>query len=277
MSLGEIYYFDSLLDNYIFPISTEDISKIQFYGYELIKVNDYINLNQKDLNLKLKINFINNFSDKIKKEKNYFAINFWGNLTSPTKLNQVNFFLKKNDFRKKLLEWSKKGFEYDFLKEILELELETIANEDFLIFYGLKVISKIQEGIDKISKLPNNQNLIETKIQIHLDAKIGSNYDEKEKILVVCDQYLSPLFVNLGCIFLNKTENKFALLQDILAITTNKKDIKLIITNGLLEENRDFLDKNLSNYLITHLDIGNTFSKNFFDSIVSKTLGIKIK
>jgi len=142
--------------------------------------------------------------------------------------------------------------------------------EDFALFYGIKVLAILNQDI-------LNTQLGSTEWQLPETTTTPGSLSTKPNILVLTSEIYAPLFINLNCDYLPISEDLPELLKAVTQIITNNPEIKLILINSDNEKIETYLHKHLtSNVLITTIEFTKFAQNAFFDSLVRKTLGVRL-
>jgi hypothetical protein len=191
-------------------------------------------------------------------------------LISPKKANIKSRSV--SSFQKSLLEWLENGNNLNNLEDLLKDAQYSNDESDFALYYGLKVLlkfstrSQIQERVDKLPNFTINQSKSESFA-----------VDAKPQLIVLTQDYFSPLFTNLNCVYCPLSSDRDLTLQNIGKELILHPDIKMILVNRNDSDLLKYLQKHLpSDVLVSSFELENHSSENYFDTITKKTLGIKL-
>lgn len=281
MILGQLYYYHKVLDQFPFPVTLENLEKLEILGLEKLQKKDYQEFSQIELNRKIRDEFSAFFPNILKENKLNFSSEFWRDLSSP--IISTNSLDKpysksrpKSDFQRNLLDWNNSGCNLDDLKTIIKEGEFLGAEEDLAILYGIKVLFLLSKSSENISGL--ELNLTNSKEQ-------SQELSTESEILVITKNFFSPLFININCEFLlaKEDEDNRSLGKRIQEVLTKQSQIKLVllaIEDLDVEEKVNWLQKYLpKEILVTSVDLfkqEQSENQTFFDKIVKKTLGVRL-
>lgn len=268
MILGQAFVYNKLLDKYQFPLPVVDIKNIELLGLRKLTGEEFSNLDQVQANQKLRDFFLEDFGKLLEEEELSFCFKFWQDLSSPITQSSFNF-VPYSDFATKLLEWKQANYDIELLADILNEDLSAISQDDFVIYYGLRVLAKLNGAV-----------IIDSEYkEIDIDTtEDDSALEQIQEILVVADNNLAPLFININCQFLDFIPDIKLLLVEIKKCLKINTSLKILIIESYFEpEKIKFLQQNLPELLVTEFDTKTKASGvSFFDDLVKSTLGVKL-
>jgi len=277
MLLGELFYYNKKLDEITFPIDQSKLKDIALMGVESFNSKEVEGLSTFELQRAVRDKFTSSFLDVLKQHNSRFIFTFWTNLISSLKDGENNSefrVLPETDFQKKILAWANQNFDLDSLEDLLKEAQYSVNENDFILYYGLKVVSKLTIAREKnIYETTSKSELINVKETTHDFSAASLN----PQIIVVTTDYLSPLFININALCAPIAIDNKETLANVEKLLAENPEVKTILVNTSSEKIVDFLKKHLSNTLfIAQLNLDSDESDNFFDKITKKTLGIKL-
>lgn len=270
MLLGQLYYYNKLLNSLSFPLTKEQLLHLELAGTPKLELNSLYHLSLNDLIRKLKDLFSYRYGQLLQQESLAFATQFWNNLVSATIPTEKTKLQPKTAFQQTLLSWQEKQFTLELIPELLKEGELTIDLEDFALFYGIKVLAILNQDI-------LNTQLGSTEWQLPETTTTPGSLSTKPNILVLTSEVYAPLFINLNCEYLPISEDLPELLKAVTQTITNNPEIKLILINSDNESIETYLHKYLtSDVLITTIEFTKFAQDAFFDRLVRKTLGVRL-
>lgn len=267
MLLGQLYYFNKVLDSIKFPLVPEIVPQIELSGLAKQSTENYKGMSSFYIARKIRDLFSKSYALVLDQESLGFASAYWNLLVSPlAKESQTPE--PKTEFQSQLIAWQLAEFTISHLPSLLANGRLSVDNEDFAIFYGLRVLS-VFSGI---------QDTFSQKKDISIpEFKSVGEVVEKPEILVLTQDYLSPLFINLNCRYLALPDNAKIALQETQIILSQETTIKLVLVDSEDQILINYLQKHLpTNLLISSVQFRNYSQGAFFDQIVRRTLGVKL-
>ena len=275
MLLGQLFHYLKVIDSIKLPINSSNFSELELAGVKNLNFEDFKNLSQTELKRKLRDIFRQAYTNYLKESKLDFSYNFWLQLTSPKK-SRKNLIKPTTNFQEKLLDWQQNDFSISELENLLKEGKLVIKEGDVAIFYGLKVINKLTEKTDSKSKLLG---------LIPQGGEKKQNLKKEPQILVLTKNHKNPLFINLNslCIPFDSSLNEKEILNHIQTKIDEYSSISLVLVD-LLDSQKiiHYLQKHLpSSILVTSLGLEEAITSSdnnqtFFDTIVRKTLGVRL-
>ncbi len=267
MILGQLYYFNKVLDNIKLPLTPESVANVELSGLPNQNPEDYRGMSSEDIARNLRDRFSRAYEQVLEGESLGFAYQYWKSLVSPL-VDSGESLEPESDFQSQLISWQEKQFDLDILPEVLASGQFALSEEDFAVYYGVRalaVLSKLQE---------RSKNLDDLNVP---EVRPAEDLAEKPEILVLTRELLSPLFVNLNCRYLPILEEYTDTLKSIEQVLNEEQEIQLILIDAKDEKLVQFLQKRLpQGLLITSVQFENFSNDDFFDQIVRKTLGVKL-
>ncbi len=268
MLLGQLYYYNKVLDSIKLPLTLEQIASLDLASMPKLNISDFEGLSIDDVSRRIKDQFSKNYENLLKQESLQFAYSFWQNLTSPVHTQQIQL-QPKTDFQSQLIRWQQNDFDINQINQIIREGQLALVTEDFAIFYGIRVLA-ILSNVDL-------EDPFKTDLDLPDELKTTAKLSDKPNILVLTSEYLSPLFVNLGCRTCLLSDNHKTILKDILQILSEEEEIRLILIDSKDLTIENYLQKHLPNHLlISSVQFADFSQDAFFDQIVRKTLGVKL-
>jgi vacuolar-type H+-ATPase subunit F/Vma7 len=270
MLLGQLYHYDKFLDTLESQNNIEQLQKTEILSLDL-NSNDFKGLDLSQLTQELRNQFSFSFGKVLEENNLNFANQFWKSVTSPFS-SQENKISQSSEFQQKLSQWEKTSLDLEDLRMILKDGKYSTDVEDFALYYGLRVVyilSKFGQKNQENNFKPTSKNLTE-----------ATAVNDNPEIVVICDSFEAPLFINLNCQFLPILEDHKLVLENLQKTLMANPEIKLVIIESLDSQDLiKILQRNIdSNILVTALDLKtkNNSEKTFFDHLVKKTLGIRL-
>ena len=271
MLIGELYYYDKMLDQVQFPLTPENADQVEVFGVPKINPTEAEGLSAIEIGTIFRDRFSTAFEEVLREQKLGFTSKFWSLLTSPYSQKDLKL-ATTSKFQESVSEWASNGFKVSDLPEILKLGRFSSSPEDFALYYGLKVLYLLTSA--------NQTNIKSEKVEHQASEEVQEVSNDQE-ILVLTTRFIAPLFTNLNCAYLPLTQDPKIALDKIREEIYQNSHIKLIIVEG--SENTELvkhLQRNLPpTILITNLELENNnsdTSQTYFDLLVKKTLGIRI-
>lgn len=272
MLMGELFYYDKFLDRIEFPLSVENLDQVKIFLVDPLDPQEFLESQSSEIAITVRDRFSERFLEVLTSLQLTFAQKFWNLLTSP-QVSQDFDLNSGSEFQSELIKWMQDGFNLENLPEILSQGRLTSSEQDFALYYGLRVLYVLTEQPKKI-----DLEIFDFK---ESSAQALSNPTPDSEVLVICKQYLAPLFVNLNIQFSPITDDPAHALENVKRILKEFPKIKLIIIEETdnWEVVKKYLQKNLGNsVLVTSLVLEQNQHQTggYFDALVKKTLGIRL-
>ena len=274
MILGQLFYYNKKLDEITFPIEPDKVKDLALMGVAALNPDEIQAMSLVEVQRSIRDKFTSAFLDILKKNDSKFAFTFWENLISPLRNSQAKKSLNlipKTNFQKSLINWVNQDFDINFLEDLLKEAKYSTDETDFALYYALKVVSKLSS----LNQKTKSDSLGSTNLKENLSD--FANITTTSQIIVITQDYLSPLFTNLNCVYVPIANENRQTLENINFSLLENLEVKTILVNSSDKKLFNFLKKHLTNNLfVAQLDLDNSESEGFFDKITKKTLGIKL-
>ena len=271
MILGELFYFSKTLDQVVFPIDTTKNDLIELMGLT-VSIKNYTGMSEMELRRSIRDQFATSYGSVLQNNRLDFASEFWRLLVNPVKSKIKT--KPQTDFQIDLLNWLLNDNKPNEVSKILNAGQYSDNETDFALYYGLKVLIKFS------SLNPDENSVIDSNelSMFQLDSfKPVFNEHSKPQIIVVTQEYLSPLFVNINCVYVPWFADQSKILSEIDKALIEHTDIKAVFVNTGDHQLVSYLKKYLpQDVLVSDLVFGEQTEGGFFDKITKKTLGIKL-
>lgn len=267
MLLGQLYYFNKVLDSVQWPLTPSSVSSLELCGLPRQTAEDYQGLSSADLARKLRDRFAAAYDLVLEQEALTFASAFWGLLTSPV-VDKSELPEPRTEFQSQLSTWQQNEFAISLLPGLLPAGYLSTQEEDFALYYGLRVLFILSEA--------TNVTIHKRKVQTP-ELKQVAEVADKPEILVLTKDYLAPLFINLNCRYVPLCETIKETWQRIQVILEQETGIKLILIDSEDLALAQYLEKHLPGHVLVSLVSFQSYTQGaFFDQIVRQTLGVKL-
>ena len=269
MILGQLFYFNKLLDELTLPLEVDKIGQVELMGVPKLDKRDFENLKYEEMFRSIRDIFSEQYQIVLKENNLKFASGIWELLQSPT----VNFVEKINpqtEFQNNIYNWMKDGFAIESIPDLIFMSKLATDETDLALRYGLKVMYTFSAN----TALDDTLDIFDL---IKFEKNDSQSSVHKSQILVVVSDYLSPLFKNIGCLTIpvNESDSKSATLID--NFLKKHESVKLVLVSDEYTSLVPFLQKkNIPDVLITTINIDGQSSGGFFDRITKKTLGVRL-
>ncbi|MEM1312493.1 MAG: hypothetical protein AAGF07_03450 [Patescibacteria group bacterium] len=269
MILGELYYYEKVLDELRIPLDLSKSIDIDLSGISVINTKDLRHLNEIEARRYVRDVFAMSYGKVLSENKLVSACKFWEALVSPKKSKTDTHF--ESEFMESLFKWLNKGGQASSLSILLKDGKYSTNESDFALYYGLKVLLKLSNLPQSLSDDLELRNNYKSSL---LEAVA---HDTKPQIIVLTQDFFSPLFINLNCVYSPIVEDKEVTLRNIDKELLQHSEIKMVLVNSPDLELIKYLKKHLpSDIIVSTFELENHQTQNFFDRITKKTLGIKL-
>ncbi|GAB4143935.1 MAG: hypothetical protein OHK0017_01940 [Patescibacteria group bacterium] len=276
MLLGQLYYYEKILDSITLPLTPEKLMQLDLPGINYLSSEGFRGLADSELAAQLRDIFIPSYGKLLQDENLTDSYKLWKRLTGP--LNLEYEFEPRTPFQEKINSWQKGLHDSLTLQELINEGKYSLDPNDFYIYFGLRVIYTFSRlELETI----NNIDLNELISSLEPDQD-NLEYSDKPGILVVCNESLSPLFANLNCECITRTSNHQLMVSQLKDVLANEPTIQMILIEGyhteeLVKYIRPSID---SSIVITQIHISHNSRgdepQNFFDDLVKQTLGVRL-
>jgi hypothetical protein len=267
MLLGQLYHYNKVLDDIKLPLSPESVFGVELAGLPRPNPEDFKGMTGEDIARSLRDKFSRAFEKVLEGESLSFAYPYWKLLVSPVVETAENLE-SGSDFQSLLLSWQENQFALEQLPEVLASGRLALNEEDFAVYYGVRALSVLSD-LQKQAAAGGELNAPE--------VKPAAEVSERPEILVLTKEYLSPLFINLNCLYLPILEEAKDTLKAVQNVLSEESEVKLVLIDAQDKKLLSYLQKNLpANLLITSVQFENFSGDAFFDQIVRQTLGVKL-
>jgi hypothetical protein len=266
MLLGQLYAYSNYLNSFPAEINQENVTSLQILGLDKTDLEEISQLSSEALKVELKDKFCLNFQQILLDNNLHLALKVWQVITSP--LANLQFPKTSNSYLKLVKEWEEQDFARAMLPDVLLDGLLSTDENSYAVYYGLSVIHKLaSENHIKIDILLADELVHQEKLQ-----EISST-----TLAAICPSIYSPLFVNLGCIFIPEL-NQEKLIKAVTEKLAEHPQISLILLVGQTENTWKVLTKEFPNLDIINLEwnIWEEKEKGFFDELAMQSLGIRL-
>lgn len=266
MFLGQLYFYDAQLADIDTPVTLDQLEGVEFVGLTPIRKEDYKGIGRHNWLTMIRDQFVDQYGLILQENQLSFAPWMWQRLTSPSESSE-GIVSPKSAFQSELLEWMLKGARLEDVKHILVTGSLSDNQDDFALYYGLRVLYIFAEHTPELSEYEP----VEAEID-RLDVELSLT----PQILVLGSQYLAPLFVNIQCEFQTPAITQEDILQQIQRVIQQNASIELVLIENAEKETLTYLKKRLPESVLVsplNLEMG---QENFFDFIVKKTLGVRL-
>ncbi len=271
MIIGQLYYYESKLDEIHRRISEGDYENIEVLGITRDDIEKNKSLTPNELLYNLRQTFSKRYNELLQEENMKFAAGFWNELISPVVDPIFEPTIKPSTpYQNSLLEWLNRGNSINEVSEIVFPGLFSNDEEDYALFYGIKTLHTLNLLQDE-----GKTNRSEKDLEGGSEGE--ENLSKEPEILVITKGFLAPLFVNINCDYILDKEGS-ELLEEAEKYAKKNTHLKMVLAINKDRAFENSLKKRLdSNILIATLEIDDiSESKGFFDQIVRSTLGINI-
>lgn len=276
MLLGQLFFYSKELDKLLESGDIQLLKNTQILGID----SDYLkkpDLLAKNDVLKILVDFIETYQVILKKESLQPSYNFWSTLVDPLK-KDADLSKIKSDYLKQLYNWIETGSKLKELPELLSNGVLTTTEGEYSLYYGLNVVYTLNSlissnSIDSIADLVNS---FANDVQTH-------SFSETPQVIVISSLNNNPLFKNINFFCLNTQDaNHQSIAQQIKNITFQTPSISIILIDESYISNSKDLEKQikkvpeLKNIFLISLKLSSFSNDNFFDEIVTSTLGVRL-
>lgn len=269
MLLGQLYYFDKVLEGIEKPLTLQAIDKIDIAGIGVIESGRYTTFTTDDWCSDLRDKFILGFQNVLADNQFVFGSLLWSAISS-SKISTEELPEPVTDFESEITAWLSNGCPQSELGGILKSGKLATIETDFALYYGLHVLDILSnQSLETVYNLDLNV----PAVKIDTDQVLNSEAD----ICVFASNYLRPLFVNLNCYFHPKLESNADILEKIQKVLKTNPNVKMILIENLDTAFQRLLSKKLPHGLIiSSIDLDKKDTESYFDRIVKKTLGVRL-
>jgi hypothetical protein len=263
MLLGQLYAYSNYLNSFPAEINQENVTSLQILGLDKADLEEISQLSSEALKVELKAKFSLNFQQCLLDNNLNLALKVWKVITSP--LTDLQFPKTTNSYIKLVQEWEEQDFSKAMLSEVLLDGLLSNDENSYAVFYGLSVIHKFA--------LTHHVNLgVEDEVEVEAKQEISPT-----TLAVICPSIYSPLFVNLGCIFIPEL-NQEKLIKAVSEKMAENPQLSVILLVGQTENTWKVLNKEFPNLEIINMEwnIWEEKEKGFFDELAMQSLGIRL-
>ena len=263
MLLGQLYAYSNYLNSFPVEINQENVTSLQILGLDKTDLEEISQLSSEALKVELKAKFSLNFQQILIENNLHLALSVWKVITSP--LTDLQFPKTSNSYLKLVQEWEEQDFAKAMLPDILLDGLLSTDENSYAVFYGLSVINKFA-STHHVSLGIEDSVEIETKQEI-----------DPTTLVVICPSIYSPLFVNLGCIFIPEL-NQEKLIKAVAEKMVEHPQLSVILLVGQSENIQKIIQKEFPSLEIINLEwnIWEEKEKGFFDELAMQSLGIRL-
>ena len=271
MLLGQLYYYNGKINEIPLELNEQNLNKVELLGLPPLNSFNYRGLSSYDIFQKIKGEFADGFANELKQNGLYSVLGVWSYINSPFVNKESSG--QTSSYQSRVIDWVANGSNLNNLDEIIKDGLiDAQSEEDFAIYYGLKIIKLFTKKlvIPKFSlDLQFDKNKFDDTISV----------SQKPSILVVTNELEAPLFANLNCDYVLISESESDNLTNVQSKLDQSNGISLVLvacrhSSGMVK----LLEKKLiTQALITNIDLSITQKEdNFFDTIARKTLGYRL-
>jgi len=239
MLLGQLYAYSNYLNSFPAEINQENVASLQILGLEKTDLEEISQLSSEALLAELKAKFSLNFQQILLDNNLHLALKVWQVITSPQ--NDLQFPKTSNSYLNLVQEWEEQDFARAMLPDVLLDGLLSTDENSYAVFYGLSVINKFA-STHRIHLGVEDEVEVETKQEI-----------SPTTLAVICPSIYSPLFVNLGCIFIPEL-NQEKLIKSVTEKILEHPQLSLILLVGQTENTWKVLNKEFPNLEIINLE-----------------------
>lgn len=263
MLLGQLYAYSNYLNSFPAEINQENVTSLQILGLDKTDLEEISQLSSEALKVELKAKFSLNFQQILIENNLHLALSVWKVITSP--LNDLQFPKTSNSYLKLVQEWEEQDFAKAMLPEVLLDGLLSNDENSYAVYYGLSVINKFASTY-------HIHLAVEDEVEVEIKQEITPT-----TLAVICPSIYSPLFVNLGCIFIPEL-NQEKLIKAVYDKMSEHPQLSLILLVGQTENACKLLTKEFPNLEIINLEwnVWEEKEKGFFDELAMQSLGVRL-
>lgn len=156
------------------------------------------------------------------------------------------------------------------LPDMLSQGYLTTTLEDYICFYALAVLEALSPQI------PATKSKSSQKEDKSVFDKI--TFSKNPEILVLANNYLSPIFKNFNCLTLDFSPSTEQDISNIIETSQANPEIKLILITQTVEEKTiHLLEKKLKeDVIVSYVNLQSQAKDSYFDDLVRATLGVRL-